>query len=669
MFRLPRRRPHRDTTSCKTAVVIAAIVCCAWSLPTCAAPVATPDASSLPAPTAGPSDSDYIASDASVTQLFDALASALGKPVVASMPARRKRVSGRFDLSHPQRVLDRVCADLGLISYFDGNVLYVYEMSELTNAMGTLSWINVGALRAFLRDSGIASAAFPIRGESSSQTFYVAGPPVYVDAVQAAARYLDRAKISRRSEDEGVKVIELKHTFVRDRAFRLRDQTVNLPGIASVLADLLDQSVDGGVRSGGAMEAIDQGDAVQRGRGETDVARSTDGRANGGVVEKPVTQASGASMLASMFPAQLPSPSPLPVPSAGFDGLAARSRVPPRAIRLAQRPVVLAYPDTNSLLIQGSHDEIDYVSKLVAQLDVEKTQIELSLWIIDINQSTLEQLGVRWQGAFNGGPVGATFNAGKDMLAVTRSPVAGFSTLDGARFLASVFALNQKGEAQIVSRPLILTQENVPAIFDSNQTFYVKLVGERTTDLESVTYGTMVSVIPRLGVDHSDIEMILDIEDGNTLAPDSDVETVDKLPVVNRTHLNTVARVPREMSLLIGGYTRHSADNDVTRIPLLSSIPLLGGLFRYRNTTSIDQVRVFLIQPRVLASREFWRGGLLGDSVEIAPGLSARDAADELRGALTAPASERAASVSPADVRQNLPVSSDPSPSVPETTR
>lgn len=54
-----------------------------------------------------------------------------------------------------------------------------------------------------------------------------------------------------------------------------------------------------------------------------------------------------------------------------------------------------------------------------------------------------------------------------------------------------------KRRAAVVARPVVLTQENIPAIFDNNRTFYTKLVGERTAELDEVTYGTMISVLPR----------------------------------------------------------------------------------------------------------------------------------------------------------------------------
>ena len=539
----------------------------------------------------------YVAHDAALDQVLEALAAELGKPVVPSAKARRKKVSGEFDLTHPRSVLERVCADLGLVSYFDGHVIYVYDVSELTNAIGSLRSIDVRTLISFLRESGLYADAFPINGAAHAHTFYVAGPPVYVDAVLAAARHLD-AEERRETEagDDVVKVIALNHTFVRDRTFSLRDQAIRVPGIATVLAEMLGQRA-------APAEVASKGNG-----GQADVFSST--VSHRGPSLPPVPDDLHT-------PGGVPAQEGFAVPALpGLQGVV-HSRVPAgQAITVSSRPSVLAYPDTNSLLIKGRREEVQYLSELVKQLDIEKTQIELSLWIIDLSYSSLEQLGIRWQGGVSVNGLGATFNTASGQLS------GALSTLDGARFLASVFAMSEKGNAQVVSRPLILTQENVPAIFDNNRTFYAKLIGERTSSLDQITYGTLVSVVPRLSADHAEIEMILDIEDGDTESSRGANIEVDGLPVVGRTHINTIARVPRELSLLIGGYTRHAEKGEHYKIPLLGDIPVVGELFRYRESSGEDVVRVFLIQPRVLAQRAVWDGEGFREVPRITPSMT-----------------------------------------------
>lgn len=49
--------------------------------------------------------------------------------------------------------------------------------------------------------------------------------------------------------------------------------------------------------------------------------------------------------------------------------------------------------------------------------------------------------------------------------------------------MADIFALTRNDKANIVSQPIVLTQENIPVIFDNNRTFYTKLIRERATDI------------------------------------------------------------------------------------------------------------------------------------------------------------------------------------------
>ncbi|MBF4211713.1 EscC/YscC/HrcC family type III secretion system outer membrane ring protein, partial [Pseudomonas donghuensis] len=94
---------------------------------------------------------------------------------------------------------------------------------------------------------------------------------------------------------------------------------------------------------------------------------------------------------------------------------------------------------------------------LVAALDEPKRHVELSLWIIDLQKDDLNELGVDWRGSLKvGSKVGASLNGGS------------LSTLDSTSFMAAISALETDSRARVVSRPVVLTQENVPAIFDNN---------------------------------------------------------------------------------------------------------------------------------------------------------------------------------------------------------
>lgn len=484
-----------------------------------------------------PTAQGYVARDEGVKGIFDALSSAMHKPIIISKTAARKKISGEFDMARPEQVVDAIANQLSLIWYDDNQAIYIYDASEMRNAVIVLKNTSLNTVLNFLKSSGLYDPRFPIRADNRSQTFYVSGPPIYIDLISNAAKFLDR-KSDGFDGRENLAVIPLFNTFVDDREYAYRSEKITIPGIASVVNRVM-----------------------------------SNGNAPGGVVQtSPRTE--DEPLLLDSFPGDAHDTGTREVRHLDTET---------KALPTGHGVNIIADPGTNSLLVRGSSEQVSYIRNLVNSLDVPKRHVELSVWIVDLQKEAFNNLGVHWSGSINvGNSFGISLNGGA-------------STIDGASFMAEALALSEKNKANIVSRPMILTQENIPAIFDNSRTFYSKLVGERTSQLENVTYGTLVSVLPRF-TENGEIEMMLNVEDGNQF--DTTRTGSDDLPEVGRTNISTVARVPKGKSLLIGGYTRDEESKVEGKIPLLGDIPWLGKLFSYTRDRDTNMVRVFLIQPR-----------------------------------------------------------------------
>lgn len=507
--------------------------------------------------------SGYVAKNESIQSLFNALSSETKKPFILSKLAQKKTITGDFDISNPYKFLDKFCAQVGLAWYDDGQTIYVYDNSELKNSVVIMRNSSLATLNDFLQRTGLYSKRYPIRGEQKTGAFYISGPPVYVDLVVNTAAYLDDLYKNVDLNKQQIRVIKLHHTFVGDRTFMIRDQEVKIGGISKVIEAILGNEFKELVsikQEPSAMAAVNR-----------EMAQSVGSLGTMGVTKG--------------YPSQQQPASPQEK----------------QVVNEKSQIKVIAYPDTNSLLVKGTQEQVHLIETLVAQLDIPKRHIELSLWVIDINKNDLDQLGIDWSGAINiGGRGRVAFNASNTIPASA-------STLNANSFLADITALNQQGMAQVVTRPIILTQDNVPAVFDNNETFYTKLTGERVASLQNITYGQLINVLPRYSTAGEDVEMVLDIEDGQQnqsgLGTESDV---DGLPVVSRTKISTVARVPKGKSLLIGGFTRDEYSKNNRKIPLLGDIPWIGGAFRFNADTTKKRVRVYLIQPKLLDLASIW---------------------------------------------------------------
>lgn len=513
----------------------------------------------------------YVAHNNSVQQIFYVLGGLLHKPVIVSTLAAQKRITGDFNLTNPWKSVSSISDKIGLIWYFDGSSIYIYDAEEIKSKVIKLSYAPFIRLLSYLKSTGLYDARFPLRSGAFAGSFYVSGPPVYVDLVSAASKFIDSTYSSPNSGTVIVRVINLENTFVNDRNYMQRGASVTIRGIASVLKELLTEKSNGGYSV------------------EVKKSQTQDSNVN-------TDTAKGFSM--PSFPTSVSAFSSNP------SDLNSES-VPLR---------IIAYSDTNSLLIQGTERQVDFVADIVRAIDIPKKQIQLSLWIIDISKSDMNELGIQWQGAATLGNTGITLNTS------TLAPAS------SSRFLADVTALAKKGNAQVVSRPEVLTKENIPALFDNNSSFYSKLIGDHAVSLQTITYGTMISVLPRLAQGGKDIDMILNIQDGE-IPTNMKGESVyiDNLPAVNNTQISTEAQVPAGFSLLVGGYSRIQDEYHNLGIPLLKDIPLVGRLFDYSYSSHKNMVRLFLIQPQILSEGETWHNRMDNDSEVLGKTLNGKN--------------------------------------------
>jgi len=125
----------------------------------------------------------------------------------------------------------------------------------------------------------------------------------------------------------------------------------------------------------------------------------------------------------------------------------------------------------------------------------------------------------------------------------------------------------------------------------------VRVAGDQEVDLFDVSAGVVLRVTPHIVEDDEKtrIKLAVDIEDGGF----SDT-SVDGIPVVRKSTINTQAVINKDESLLIGGYYYEVDSKSVRMVPCLGGIPALGYLFKQEEATKTRTKRVFLITPKII---------------------------------------------------------------------
>lgn len=134
---------------------------------------------------------------------------------------------------------------------------------------------------------------------------------------------------------------------------------------------------------------------------------------------------------------------------------------------------------------------------------------------------------------------------------------------------------------------------------DNKQTFYVPVQGFESGSLYSVSAGVALRVLPSIVSQDGKPQIRLDvhIEDGQLTS-----QNVGQLPVVSKSTIDTQTLIDQGQSLLIAGYTVDQDDRSESGVPVLSKIPFIGGLFKFKHHQGQKFQRLFLLTPRVVSA-------------------------------------------------------------------
>ncbi len=513
-------------------------------------------------------------------------------------------VSGRFSARSPSEFLTRLGSIYGFVWYTHGGVLHVSRSSELVNRALPLP-AGLGNVRQLMADLGVLDPRFGWGELAQQGLVMVTGPASYVALVETALQQLPTVSFRQQ-----INVYKLRYASADDRVIQHRDQRHVQPGLAQVIRQLM---LGSGGMSGGVNEINGRPVASAAlpqplqplaalsplpALGEAGSAGGGAGPGRDGGAAAPASAAPGGAGSTSSAPAAPAGPAaagstpPAMRPQSSTD-MAGDARV--------RTPSIQSDSRLNALIIQDLPERMPLYERLIAQLDVPTPLIEIEAMIIDINSERVKELGINWAVRANGvsiglGPTSAQPSSGTFGLSYNGSSST-LSESAGVQLLAQIRLLESQGEARIQSRPSILTLENIGALIDLSETFYVRVLGERVASVSPVTAGTSLRVNPRL-IEQAEaaIQMTIDIEDGQIQD-----RQIDALPTVRRSAVSTQAIVRQSEALLIAGYSSDQNIDNAQKVPLLGDIPVVGALFSTRSRVVQKRERLFLIRPRVVA--------------------------------------------------------------------
>lgn len=524
-----------------------------------------------------------VANEKKLTELLRELAASQGTTVVID-PKVEGLISGRFTVNGPgaaRKVLEDITASHGLTWYFDGTLLYVEPAADAREDLIPITPDSAPRIQAALQRLRVGDKRFPLQISAPDGQVFVAGPRRYVEAVRQVVRSVDTRNAQRdRSE---VRLFPLRYAWAND--FELRRASgrgVTVPGVVSVLRGLFDP-------------------------------RNAAGR--GGAAPGLSTTSSAMPRIGANRTVRLPSGATASAPRLDLPGAEGEiADAPVASATPADLPAFQADSRMNAVLVRDLPERMEMYARLIEQMDRKPRLVEIEVQIMDISSDGLDRLGVDWRAhgsrldlqTGNGGAPALTWQ-GSATAAGQTGPAAPIGGLLNAAIghearnflLARVSALAAEGQASFVARPKLLTLDNTEASLENKNEFFVRVNGFQDSSLYQVLAGTDVRVTPLIVEETNGRGVVLSINIGDDAVSS---ELVDNLPIVRRRSVTTQALVEEGRSVLLAGYTTEERRDGRTGVPLLSSLPVIGGIFRYTEKQRANVERFYLLTPRMVGA-------------------------------------------------------------------
>ncbi len=271
------------------------------------------------------------------------------------------------------------------------------------------------------------------------------------------------------------------------------------------------------------------------------------------------------------------------------------------------KPIISSNDDTNSLIIMAPGNEMEYLKKLVEKLDMDKQQVYVQARIIEISKQKSKAVGIKYgllagKSKNDSGLLTMSANLGGDPVAFSPSLIGlNIPSLnEGLALGATINLLNENGAANIISEPSLLCINNKESSIYVGETRSIK-VASTTTDGGNTndTYsrediGLTLKVKPRISQND---KVILQI---STTLEDIAQTTTNDQPNTSKKDLLTTAIVNNGESVILGGYIKEKSEEQVSSVPLLGDIPILGYLFKNKYKINDKVNLVVIVTPYIV---------------------------------------------------------------------
>jgi type IV pilus assembly protein PilQ len=299
---------------------------------------------------------------------------------------------------------------------------------------------------------------------------------------------------------------------------------------------------------------------------------------------------------------------------------------------LSQRGDVVADERTNAIIVNDIPKVIPIIDRLLTQLDRKTQEVEIEARVVAATRQFARDIGTQFGFGWGDGhsAIGGASAVGSSPTTVgsltpgyitvpgasggsttgssiplfsnlgSTSPSSGLTFLNASntvRIDAVLTMAESRGLLKVLSRPRVVTQNNIQALV--KQGVRVPIVTQ--AQLGGPPTVTYVDAFLRLTVTPqitSENTIFLNVDVENT-TPNFGQE-VQGNPELITQQATTQVLVTDGGTVVIGGVIQTQNSINITQVPLLGNLPILGNLFKHTQVNTSNQELIFFITPRII---------------------------------------------------------------------
>ena len=288
---------------------------------------------------------------------------------------------------------------------------------------------------------------------------------------------------------------------------------------------------------------------------------------------------------------------------------------------------------TNTLLVIDIPQRVTEIRRLVTMLDKPVDQVVIEARIVIAQESFARDLGARFgvygskdrvltsgsiasnqsyiasSNAFARDPDDAPFPSFVNPLNFSSAAGAGAGSLaltilgNYVNWDLEISALQQEGRGEVVSNPRIVTSNQKEAVIRQGQEVgYLTVTGGQSNSIPTVEFKDVLlelKVTPTITNDgRVFLNMMLKKDEVADFVQIGD--DLGEVPLINKREITTAVLVEDGQTVSIGGVYEFSERSDLTKVPFLGDLPIVGNLFKKRGRDREKAELLIFVTPKVL---------------------------------------------------------------------